>query len=210
VAPVNNYDSPRLLNYLTAPHVCIWSAAAASCALPGVFDCAELWVKEPNGNIRREYEWSTQGHVIDEKHIAQQYLYTDGSLENDLPMQQLSELFNVNHFIVSQVNFHSALLSAVSLRPNVRLTFIYAYFVGYIHFLKSQIKDWLKNIAVFLGSGANSPSWKKGPVTLLTQSYEGREHDITIMPWVGQISVIQAALSIIKVPSNAQSVCCQW
>jgi predicted acylesterase/phospholipase RssA len=24
VAPSNNYDPPRLLNYLTAPHVCIW------------------------------------------------------------------------------------------------------------------------------------------------------------------------------------------
>ena len=30
--------------------------------------------------------------------------YSDGSVENDLPMQQLSELFNVNHFIVSQVS----------------------------------------------------------------------------------------------------------
>lgn len=30
--------------------------------------------------------------------------YSDGSVENDLPMQQLSELFNVNHFIVSQVH----------------------------------------------------------------------------------------------------------
>jgi TAG lipase/steryl ester hydrolase/phospholipase A2/LPA acyltransferase len=36
VAPNNNYDPPRLLNYLTAPHVCVWSAAAASCALPGM------------------------------------------------------------------------------------------------------------------------------------------------------------------------------
>lgn len=35
VAPLNSYDPPRLLNYLTAPHVCVWSAAAASCALPG-------------------------------------------------------------------------------------------------------------------------------------------------------------------------------
>lgn len=38
VAPLNPYDPPRLLNYLTAPHVCVWSAAAASCALPGIFD----------------------------------------------------------------------------------------------------------------------------------------------------------------------------
>ena len=35
-APTNNYDPPRLLNYLTAPHVCVWSAAVASCAIPGM------------------------------------------------------------------------------------------------------------------------------------------------------------------------------
>ena len=35
VAPVNNFDPPRLLNYLTAPHVCVWSASVASCAIPG-------------------------------------------------------------------------------------------------------------------------------------------------------------------------------
>lgn len=28
--------------------------------------------------------------------------WSDGSVENDLPMTRLSELFNVNHFIVSQ------------------------------------------------------------------------------------------------------------
>ncbi len=36
VAPLNSYDPPRLLNYITAPHVCVWSAAAASSAIPGV------------------------------------------------------------------------------------------------------------------------------------------------------------------------------
>lgn len=35
VAPTNLYDPPRLLNYLTAPHICVWSAAVASCAIPG-------------------------------------------------------------------------------------------------------------------------------------------------------------------------------
>ena len=49
VAPINNYDPPRLLNYLTAPHICVWSAAAASCAVPGLFDSITLIVKEPNG-----------------------------------------------------------------------------------------------------------------------------------------------------------------
>lgn len=37
-----------------------------------------------------------------------QRLWRDGSLESDLPMMQLKELFNVNHFIVSQANPHIA------------------------------------------------------------------------------------------------------
>ena len=32
--------------------------------------------------------------------------YIDGSVDGDLPMTRLSEMFNVNHFIVSQVNPH--------------------------------------------------------------------------------------------------------
>jgi predicted acylesterase/phospholipase RssA len=34
--------------------------------------------------------------------------FTDGSVAGDLPMQRLSELFNINTFIVSQVNPHIA------------------------------------------------------------------------------------------------------
>ena len=42
VAPINAFEPPRLLNYLTAPHVCVWSATVASCAIPGVFDSVNL------------------------------------------------------------------------------------------------------------------------------------------------------------------------
>ena len=31
VSPVNGFEKPRLLNYLTAPNVLLWSAAASSC-----------------------------------------------------------------------------------------------------------------------------------------------------------------------------------
>jgi TAG lipase / steryl ester hydrolase / phospholipase A2 / LPA acyltransferase len=40
--------------------------------------------------------------------------HSDGSLENDLPSDQLSELFNINHFIVSQVSVaisHNAVIT---------------------------------------------------------------------------------------------------
>jgi TAG lipase/steryl ester hydrolase/phospholipase A2/LPA acyltransferase len=32
--------------------------------------------------------------------------FADGSIENDLPIKRVSELFNVTHFVVSQVNPH--------------------------------------------------------------------------------------------------------
>lgn len=118
VTPQNSYDPPRLLNYLTAPHVCVWSAAVASCAIPGMFDSVDLMVKEPNGDFRPENEWSrelncdaTPSSITPDSRSGSSKSappssasYTDGSVEADLPMQQLSELFNVNHFIISQVS----------------------------------------------------------------------------------------------------------
>ena len=41
-----NKDSLRLLNYLTAPNVLVWSAALASCAIPGVYAPVELLKKD--------------------------------------------------------------------------------------------------------------------------------------------------------------------
>ncbi len=46
VSPKNNItDPPRLLNYLTAPHVLVWSAVVCSCSAPGVFDASPLLVR---------------------------------------------------------------------------------------------------------------------------------------------------------------------
>merc|ERR1712232_66271 len=90
-------DFPQLLNYITTPHVVIWSAAVASCSIPGVFAPVELLRKNINGEI---VPYSPEGMK-----------WTDGSIECDLPVQRLKELFNVNHFIVSQVNVHARVLA---------------------------------------------------------------------------------------------------
>lgn len=45
------FDMPRLLNYLTAPHVVIWSAVLASCAVPSIFKSCELFVKDKSGKL---------------------------------------------------------------------------------------------------------------------------------------------------------------
>lgn len=49
VAPQNRTDPPRLLNYLTAPHVVVWSAAVCSSSVPGVFEPSMLLVKDADG-----------------------------------------------------------------------------------------------------------------------------------------------------------------
>lgn len=87
------YELPRLLNYITAPNVMIWSAVAASCSVPFVFSAAPLLVKDPNTGEHIPWNPTPQKWV-------------DGSVDNDLPMTRLAEMFNVNHFIVSQVNPH--------------------------------------------------------------------------------------------------------
>ena len=113
-----------------------------------------LIVKEPTGAFRKENEWTLRGRLLalltvdiilidlsfaalkDDNHPVDQVhnvvAYSDGSLENDLPMQQLSELFNVNHFIVSQVNPHSAIFSSMALKASVWSNPLYGALVGLV------------------------------------------------------------------------------
>eukprot|EP00603_Paraphysomonas_imperforata_P012561 CAMPEP_0114453912 /NCGR_PEP_ID=MMETSP0104-20121206/2302_1 /TAXON_ID=37642 ORGANISM="Paraphysomonas imperforata, Strain PA2" /NCGR_SAMPLE_ID=MMETSP0104 /ASSEMBLY_ACC=CAM_ASM_000202 /LENGTH=719 /DNA_ID=CAMNT_0001626263 /DNA_START=433 /DNA_END=2591 /DNA_ORIENTATION=+ len=214
VAPTNNYDPPRLLNYLTAPHVCMWSAAVASCAIPGVFDAVPLMVKEPDGEFRPENEWTRQGRCSesdDQEVPPNLHHYSDGSIENDLPMQQLSELFNVNHFIVSQANPHSALFSTLTVEATVWSPPLYTMVVGVLRFIKAQCRDWLKAFSDFLACGAIAPSiaWeslggRKSISQLLTQEYGGRDSDITILPWRREHSVVSAFGAFMKNPSDQE------
>lgn len=66
---------------------------AASCSVPLIFSAASLLAKDPK-----------TGEAVPWNPSPQRWI--DGSVDNDLPMTRLAELFNVNHFIVSQVNPH--------------------------------------------------------------------------------------------------------
>ena len=41
VTPSNRHEGTRLLNYITSPDVLVYSAALASCALPGLLKIAK-------------------------------------------------------------------------------------------------------------------------------------------------------------------------
>jgi len=94
VTDASKTDEARLLNYLTAPNVVVWTAVCASSAIPGFYEPVELMIKTETGEIKPYHPNITQTR------------YIDGSIGGDLPMQRMSELFNVNTFIVSQVNPH--------------------------------------------------------------------------------------------------------
>ena len=48
---INNQD--RILNYLTAPDVCIWSAVCCSCGVPHIYGPSDLYCKTLNGEIEK-------------------------------------------------------------------------------------------------------------------------------------------------------------
>ncbi|KAL1191557.1 Triacylglycerol lipase SDP1L [Cardamine amara subsp. amara] len=106
VCSPRKHEPPRCLNYLTSPNVVIWSAVTASCAFPGLFEAQELMAKDRTGEIVPYHPPFNLDP--EESSGASIRRWRDGSLEMDLPMIQLKELFNVNHFIVSQANPHIA------------------------------------------------------------------------------------------------------
>jgi predicted acylesterase/phospholipase RssA len=156
VTPVNSFGVPQLLNYLTAPNVLIWSAASASCALTFLYEPVELMAKDEFGNI-----YPYHPTVL---------LWSDGSLENDLPMTRLSELFNVNHFIVSQVNPHVLpFMSSSDATENE----------GLLGKLKTCLFSEVQHRILQLGILGLIPKRLSVLPIVLTQKYRG---DITIVP----------------------------
>lgn len=157
-----------LLNYLTTPHVLIWSASVASCALPGIFEPTELLAKNRHGNVV--------------PYMSAGLKWQDGSMQSDLPMTRLGELFNVNFFIVSQVNPQARVASGLGAGSS------WGPLVALAQFLLRQVKDYMLNVTqLFVTDKAFylSPWLRPGgftPVALMVQKYTG---DITVFNGAG-------------------------
>ena len=82
-----------VLNHFTAPQVVIRTAVNASCALPGLMQPFELLAKDDK-----------TGELIPFHPPGVSSF--DGTITADIPAARLTELFNCNNFIVSQVNPH--------------------------------------------------------------------------------------------------------
>lgn len=87
------FDSPVLLNYLTAPDILIRSAACASCTIPGIYESVELLAKDSQGGV---YSWNPSA--------TSKWRNPHSKEGKEAILSRLTELFNVNNFIVSEMN----------------------------------------------------------------------------------------------------------
>ena len=106
---------PTVLNYLTAPNVCIWSAALASNSSSSLYSPVIIYSKDENGNT---VPWPTTENVTFNPNRQ-----TKPASERESPLARIAELFNVNHFIVSQARPYIApFLQSELHHPNPRFS----------------------------------------------------------------------------------------
>lgn len=105
--------------------------------------------------------------------------YIDGSVDGDLPMTRLSEMFNVNHFIVSQVNPHVVPFlpkeDGPSNSPERRSSYVPNWVSTMTHLAKDEV---LHRMTVLSEMGVFPTSMTKF-ASIMNQKYSG---DINIYP----------------------------
>ncbi|KIY92161.1 triacylglycerol lipase SDP1 [Monoraphidium neglectum] len=167
VCPADTNEPPRLLNYLTAPQALIWSAVAASSAFPGLFQPQDILARDARGDqvpfnsVAAGAAPGAAGAPGGGLEGARRW--RDGSLELDLPTALLGEMFNCNHFIVSQCNPHIVPLLALKRRLGRRMA----------NLLELELRHRCLQ-AQWLLSDVIPTKW----LTLFTQPWEG---DVTIV-----------------------------
>jgi len=163
IAPLEEYQSSRLMNAITSPNVLIRSAVLASCAVPGVFPPVMLMARNVYGE--------TQPYLPERRWI-------DGAVTDDLPAKRLARLYGVNHYIVSQANpLALAMMKSDSywLAPR-----------GVKEVVRKAGREWLRSGETFSRRYLRPwPEVSKAMnmfYTVATQDYTG---DITIIPSFG-------------------------
>lgn len=142
---------------------------AASCSVPLVFSAATILAKDPK-----------TGQAVPWNPSPQRWI--DGSVDNDIPITRLAEMFNVNHFIVSQVNPHVVpfLKEEDSLTQDAQLSSYTAsaapsWLQSATHLAKDEALHRMRTLAEI----GIFPNALTKAISVLSQKYSG---DITIFP----------------------------
>lgn len=181
VSPASVHEHPRLLNYLTTPSVLIWSAVCASCALPGIFPSSTIYEKNPKTGVTQEWHHTSVKFV-------------DGSVDNDLPIARLSEMFNVDHIIACQVNPHVVpflKLSVTCVGGEIETE----YSARFKTKLGQMYEIWAAEVTHYLQMAAEvgiSRNLCTKLRSVLSQQYSG---DITILPDLSEVGRLNKMLS---------------
>ena len=165
-----------ILDPFASPRAITDVSRAVSCSVPFVF---------------APYTLMTKDHLTGEPVPWTDYdgQYIDGSVDGDLPMNRLSEMFNVNHFIVSQVNPHVVPFLPKDDGPDqsVQASFTAPrWLLAMTHLAKDEI---LHRMTVMSELGIFPTQFTK-TVSIVNQKYSG---DITIYPEI-QLSQVPVML----------------
>lgn len=117
--------------------------------------------------------------------------YIDGSVDGDLPMTRLSEIFNVNHFIVSQVNPHVVPFLPKDEGPNDDTGPEAKPSPGWLHTMTHLAKEEVLHRMTVLSDLGVFPTSLTKLASIMNQKYFG---DITIYPEI-HYSDIRLALT---------------
>lgn len=165
------HNKSRLLNYITAPDVYIWSAALASCSLPFVYAPSKVFAKTASGGIA---QWLP---------VSKKFL--DGSLGADVPKKALGVLFNATNFIVSQANIF--MIPFITRGTHRRHTSGYV-FLRIVNMISGVIVSEFKHRIQQLTSMGIMPNKLGLWANLVVQEYTG---DINIVPEVRFRDIIE-------------------
>jgi len=183
VTAADTKEPPRLLNYLTAPNVLIWSAVVCSSAFPFLYAPSHLFARDARGQTVSfsSAGASTSINAGGGTEVNGQRRWRDGSLEEDLPMRGLSEMFSVNYFLVSQANPY--LLPVLALKraaPRLLGTLVEGEFKHRCKQLMDLLPNWI---------GASRL------LKLLNQPWEG---DVTMVLPASSLSLGKALINLTK------------
>jgi TAG lipase/lysophosphatidylethanolamine acyltransferase len=172
-------ERPFIMNYLTTPNVVIWSAACASCSIPGLYDNVKILSK---GEDEIVVPW------IPAFEFEGKWREFPFSTSEDLNLSRLVELFGVNNFIVSHVN------SYIVLNP---FFYLLSYTPSMLFSISNFIADEIRHYLLQLSSIGLFPKW----ISKLQRYFASLEGDVNIYP-----SMAWKDITLILSNPNASSI----